>query len=242
MEIAVYGDSFGDSHHSFKSLTNEQKQKLSFVKDSWVEILAKKYSVTNYCKYSSSFEWSVNNFVKTHTNYDKIIMLVTSPDRITMGNPHNKQPTPHMVDYKNSVLWKERAKKEGWNKHLDAVLDYYIYVYNEELVDLKHKALLEYVKQLRPDTILIPCFDHSFEHPGANLNDVYQFENRHMNIQTPILKRDIRKCHLTNENNAILAKIVERSIHGEDFFMDLNDFCIPKDSKEKYLHKDLPYE
>lgn len=242
MKIGIYGDSFGDSHHSFKNLSEDKKHRLDAVGDSWVEILAKKYQVTNFCKYSSSFAWSVNNFVKTHTNFDKVIFLVTSPYRITMGFPHENQPTPHMVSYHSSKLWKDRAKKEGWSKHLDAVLDYYVYVHNEDLVQLSHMALISYTKSIRNDVILIPCFKNSFEHKGNCMNDIYQMENTHWGVQEPIIVRDIRKCHMTKNNNIIFADFIEKNLKNSEVNIEINKFKVPTQSSDMYLYEDMPYE
>lgn len=242
MKIGIYGDSFGDSHHRFKNLSADKKQRLDKVGDSWVELLAKKYEVENFCRYSSSFVWSVNNFVKTHNQFNKIVFLVTSPDRITMGFPHSNQPTPHMVDYHNSKLWKDRAKKEGWSKHLNAVLDYYIYIYNQELVQLSHDSLIAYVKSIRSDTILIPCFNYSFNHKGNCLNDIYLMENNHWGIKDPIVVRDIRKCHMTKTNNLIFANFIEENLNNNEVVIDINHFELPKESSNFYLYKDMPYE
>ena len=242
MKISIYGDSFGDSHHNFKNLSKDKKQRLDAVGDSWVEILAKKYQVKNFCKYSSSFSWSVNNFVKTQDEFDKVIFLVTSPDRITMGFPHEKQPTPHMVDYHNSKLWKYRAKQEGWDKHLSAVLDYYVYVYNEELVQLSHNALITHVKSIRPDTIFIPCFEHSYQYEGNCMSDIYQMENQSWNIKDPITVRDIRKCHMTKTNNFIFANFIEQNLKYNEVLIDINKFKVPSESSNMYLYEDMPYE
>ena len=242
MKIGIYGDSFGDSHHNFKNLSKDKKQRLDAVGDSWVEILAKKYQVTNFCKYSSSFSWSVNNFVKTQNQFDKVIFLVTSPDRITMGFPHQNQPTPHMVDLHNSKLWQDRAKKEGWSKHLNAVLDYYVYVHNKELVRLSHDALLAYIKSIRSDTILIPCFEHSYKNHGNCMSDIYQMENNKWGVKDPITIRDIRKCHMTKENNKIFANFIEQNLNNNDVTIDISQFKVPDESSSLYLYKDMPYE
>ncbi len=238
MKVGVYGDSFGAGFAH--KIPNGFLPKLSHIGKSWVEILSEDYHVSNYCEFSASLVHSVNQFVKTNHNYDSVLFLVTSPGRITMGHPSKNQPLPHFISYDSAKLWTERATKEGWLEQLDSVLNYYFYIYDKEHVNLIHQSLVDRIKKIRPDTIIIPNFLDSFEGiTGNTLVDIFDLENRHWNISYPIFEYDMRKCHMTKENNEVLACYAKRWIQGETVNIDISDFKRPISSKDMYIFKNL---
>lgn len=238
MKIGIYGDSFG-SGFAF-NVSQSGKQYLSYIGLDWTEILASKYAVTNYSAFSSSLVYSADLLKSTHQLYDKVILLVTHPGRVTMGFPSENQPTPHFVNYEYSKLWYDRAKKEKWLTELNSVLDYYIYIYQEDHVNLIHNSLVDYCKKLRPDIMLVPNFNNSFENiVGNTLTDVFAMENTAWNIEYPIFEYDMRKCHMTKENNEILANLAVKWLNGDSVILDVNDFVKPVLSKEFYIFEEL---
>ena len=239
MKIAIYGDSFG-AGFAF-NVSKKGRALLSYIGDDWTEILASKYNVTNFSEFSSSLVFSVNKLEQTHTQFDKVIFLVTHPGRVTMGNPSRYQPTPHFVNYEFSKLWSDRAKKESWVKELNSVLDYYLYIYNDSHATTTHLSLVNYITTLRPDTILIPNFDNSYKNiTGGTLTDIFEKENKYWGVKYPIFEYDMRKCHMIRENNEILSHKMERWINGEPVLIDANDFVVPTLSKERYIFKEKP--
>jgi hypothetical protein len=239
MKIAIYGDSFG-AGFAFK-MSKKAQSSLSYIGDDWTEILASKFNVTNFSEFSSSLVFSVNKFEQTHSQFDKIIFLVTHPGRVTMGNPNIYQPTPHFVNYEFSKLWADRAKEENWTTELNSVLNYYLYIYDESHVTTTHLSLVNYIKTLRHDTIMIPNFNNSYSNiSGGTLTDIFEKENKHWGVKYPIFEYDMRKCHMVRENNEILSHKMERWINGEAVLIDTNDFVVPPLSKEKYIFKEKP--
>jgi hypothetical protein len=238
MKIGIYGDSFG-AGYAFNISANGKKL-LEYIGLDWTEILATKYAVTNYSTFSSSLVYSVDMIEKTHIEFDKIILLVTHPGRITMGNPSKLQPTTHFINYDYSKLWADRAFKEGWLKELNSVLDYYFYIYNDDHANVTHRSLVNYVKYIRPDTVLIPNFSNSVDGTlGNTLIDIFEMENKEWNIEYPIFDYDMRKCHMTKENNEIFATCIDYWLQGNPVCINLDNFVKPLLSKERYIFKDL---
>lgn len=239
MKIAIYGDSFG-SGFGFK-LSNNALEKLKYIGKDWTEILSEKYDITNYSEFSSSLVFSASLFEKTHCNYDKVVFLATHPGRITMGNPSKNQPLPHFVNYEYSKMWQHRAQIEGWNTELSSILAYYLYIYHEPYDLLIHNSLIEHVKKTRPDTIMIPNFKNSFNDIiGNTLTDIFEMENTVWKVKYPILDYDLRKCHLTPENNLRLAEKMDTWISGSPVDIRVSDFVQPTVTKENYIFKELP--
>lgn len=238
MKIGIYGDSFG-AGYAF-NVSARGKKLLEYIGMDWTEILAARYSVTNYSAFSSSLVYSVDMIEKTHTEFDKIILLVTHPGRITMGNASKLQPTKHFVNYDYSKLWSDRALQEGWFKELTSVLDYYFYIYDDDHVNLTHRSLVNYIKHIRPDALLIPNFSNSFNGIlGNTLTDIFDMENKVWDIEYPIFDYDMRKCHLTKENNEILAAHIEQWLRGTPVNINLDKFVKPLLSKDYYIFKEL---
>ena len=226
MKIAIYGDSFGANPIGVKDYSL-----YPHIKESWWELLAHKYDLTNYCEWSASLLFSLNQFTHTHEQYDKIIFLVTHPGRITI---RDKEQYRHFVNYEYSTFWNKDAKKENWSEILEAVLSYYKFIDNSEYSNLQHYAYLNYIKSIRDDVFLIPCFDHSFKN-NFSLCDIFDKEQRYWNINYNVEKLDIRKGHLTNPNHNILFGVFDNLIQNNTLSININMFKNPDLPKEKYI-------
>lgn len=238
IKIGIYGDSFGAgfAHKISKSMQDH----VAYIGDSWVEILSKTYQVTNYCEFSSSLVHSANTFVNTHHLYDKVMFLVTCPGRITMGFPNDRQPLPHFISYDSAKRWESIAKKDGWLTELNSVINYYLYVYSPEYEKLIHQSLVDKIKSIRDDVIVIPNFHDSFEHIHCNtLDDIFNMENTEWQVSYPIFDYDLRKCHLTKENNEILASHAVKWLNGDKVVINVDDFVKPLLPKTRYIFPEV---
>jgi hypothetical protein len=226
MKIAIYGDSFGANPIGVKDYSL-----YPYVKSSWWEILSTKYNVTNFCEWSASLLYSTEQFIQTHQEFDKIIFLITHPGRITVK--HNLQ-YKHFVNYEYSTFWRRDAKKQGWNDLLDAVLLYYKFIQNDSLSSIQHQSYLSYIKSIRADMFLIPCFQHSFKN-NFSLCDIFDKEQQYWNTEYKVDKLDIRKGHLTNSNHVILANIFDNMLVNGVFNANIQMFEDPDLPKGKYI-------
>jgi len=90
MKIAVYGDSFGNLYSNNIPGDNLDRGK------SWVDVLEKKYLITNYSKSASSLFYSYDLFLTHNKDYDYNIFLVTEPNRLTLNNVDDNSFLKHV--------------------------------------------------------------------------------------------------------------------------------------------------
>lgn len=230
---------FGDSFTNLKSEENPTP--------TWVDILNEKYDVTNFGLTSSNLYYSVNEFIKNHKNFDKIIFVATAPGRlqiadwITVNKEHKYIAGINSAKYvlKRSIIRRPISFTDDIKLAYQAAIDYYLYLDDFRINNFIQQLMIDKVKELRPDSILIPTNISSFGEPRSmnvkTLVDIYMKENiaweeKEFNDQ----KKDIRNCHITAENNVILAKQVEEWLNGSPVEIKLDDFVTPM-NKEFYL-------
>jgi hypothetical protein len=227
VKIAIYGDSFGANPIGVKNGYSPYPH----VGLSWWEMLASKYTITNFCEWSGSLLFSTNQFLKTHEQFDKIIFLVTQPGRITVKDNEKNR---HFINYEYSTFWKKDARKQGWSSLLDSVLSYYKYINNNEYSSLQHVSYLTYLQSLRSDIFLIPCFENSFKNNFC-LCDIFNKEQEFWNVGYNVEKLDIRKGHLTNPNHEVLFDVFDKMIQTNTLSINIDMFKNPDLPKEKYI-------
>lgn len=218
MKIGIFGDSFAHS-------------RMDNPTPGWPDILAKKYKVKNFSQPGSSLYYSVDEFLKNHAQFDKIIFLATNAGRLTL--PINDQRKKFIPGLRNAVALKEVFKKDTvFLQVLDAVIGYFLHVQNDQYDKLVHRLMIEEVKRVRPDLIFLESFG------SIEVNSLYQIqlkEEAAWDYKPEVASfNDRRNCHLTIENNAIFAEKVEEWLHGAPVKINLDDFVTPM-NKEFYL-------
>lgn len=246
MKIAVFGDSYA---HNFELKEFEQNNDAV----SWVEILAKKYDVTNYAMSGSSVYYSFCEFQKYHSEYDKVIFLVTAPGRLFLHetmklelNTINSLPLEALQQHVNSAMSAEFMlnQVEMTNgsledkKRLTAIRDYFLLVMNIDEQRTYSQLMAKEVQTTRPDA-LVQLVTGS---PRKDLWSISKMELEHWGETQPSINQrdlfEIRKNHLTKENNIILANKIEQwIIHGTPLDLSLEDFVKPTEPIEKYFIK-----
>lgn len=233
MKVGIFGDSFAADKF------NETP--------SWTEILAEKYDVTVHAIRGSNLYYAVNQFKKHNHNYDKIIFVVTLPGRqqiadwIPVPAPiYRYVPSPNQVEVYFSNLKKDIS--QNLEQAYKAALDYFKYMQTYDFEVYVHNLMCEDIRNLRSDTVMVPAFGNSLTETKKNcLNDIWNKENTawgYNNIfpTSGLTYLDIRNCHMTAENNVILAKKADSWIHGHEVVIDVNDFVTPM-NKEFYILK-----
>jgi len=253
MKIAVYGDSFAGCN-----LTNIPGDNLDRGK-SWVEVLEQKYTVTNFSKTASSLFYSYELFLKHNKDFDYNIFLVTEPNRLTLNmeddNYHLKHINLNTIDF-----FKKNADSSNDKRDLpimNAVIGYYTYIHNQTQIDIFHKLMVDSINEINQNSLIIPCFIDSV--PGkelarrslSNISDNEVFSSLRILHQKGFKSwqiidnswtfSDYRKCHLSEENNKILADIIDNSISNKETFLDidLNDFKQASKNIEFYYLKKI---
>jgi len=218
MKVAIFGDSFAHS-------------RMDNPTPGWPDILAKKYTVRNHAQSGSALYYSVDLFLKNHQFADKIIFIVTTPGRLTL--PINDLRKKFIPNYHNATSLKEVFKEDTiFLKVIDAAIGFFLHVQNDNYEKFIHNLMIEEVKRVRPDAIIIDAFG------SPAFDSMYQIqlkEERAWNYSPLVASfSDRRNCHMTVENNAIFAEKVEEWLHGAPVKINLDDFVTPM-NKEFYL-------
>lgn len=250
MKIAIYGDSFAacllDIPHDYLG---------------WPEIMANQpdFFITNYAVSGSSVYFSYKKFLENHMSHDINIFLISSKGRLyvkSMPEFDGRELVKHSPGLLNIINRKKQIPetldidtKNQVLKILDALEKYYEHLQDDEHDILVNRALVYHARSISNNTIFIHCF------PGENtfsLTEIHDMENISMGVNEKYFLKNIfpytevdgkilvdkRVCHLTKENNEILAEKLITAIRNNDigFNFSINDFVGPdKDDLDKYL-------
>ena len=238
MKIAIYGDSFGDD-------TGQWPHRFDNVGPGWAQLLSSTGNnrVSNFCEGGASFSYSYNQFIGTHHDHDRIIFMVTCPGRITLeiedfsnlAPSYKHHPNYHQVLAWQAQLVKINPRSQGLVK-LSALAQYFLFVKNDEYDIDSQWLLLNSVKKIRPDTIIIPCFHTSIPNlthdalcAVGHMELEYLCNDRYSNIDELLhnTRDDARKCHMSDENNFIFYQKILKFLSGDPVHIDINDFVKP---------------
>jgi hypothetical protein len=239
MKLGIFGDSF---------VAGKMNKNLS-----WVEIISRKYETVGVHGLSgTNLYYSIENIKKYHEQYDKIILVSTLPGRLKLATyVSNIDPkTPYMASISVvEVLKAQELKKANPDqirlRELDAAYNYFIFLQDLQYEQYIHYLMLDDVKLLRPDIIIINGFEESSRdknNPSNNIDSITKKENKHWGFDSGWISWnttnlvDTRNCHMTDENNIIFASKVEQWINGEPVLINLDEFVTP-DNKDFYLIK-----
>jgi len=234
MKIGIFGDSY--AANVFHPLINDDI--------SYIEMLYRKYDLTNFGQSGSSLFYSYRLFCNNHKSYDKIIFLVNNHGRIYLNpndHPNIDIPSLHIAGINNAERLLDINKNHSEKvKLFKAVIDYMLYVKNNEQDIVFHNLMLEDIKSKRPDAILIDTkyffgpVDNDFKFWDIDPNDnIYSKYN------------DFRHCHLSKEKHIILYEMIEDCIKTGKL-IDVNRLINVKPSKTfdqyfKYINKSFNY-
>ena len=243
MKIGIFGDSFAAPKYDHP---------LNDTATTWVECLGKNYYVKTFGINGASLFYSMQLFLKNHHLFDRNIFAITNPHRFVI--PDHKQVLPKHMRFicgLNSVEIFEAAIKNKTQKNKKEILEllnhaknYIIHVQDKEFNEYAHNLLMDQIKRIRPDTILVPCFyDSLIELDGSlPLAAGVTIENDAWGISAERYSKlmidhvDIRPTHFTEENNMMLAeKINECLQNNSKFTLQQNDVILPKISYTRYI-------
>lgn len=245
MKIAIFGDSYGHC-------TGEKWETYApHINLGWPEILAKHHTVQNFCESGAGLWYSFNQFLEHNKKFDLNIFLPSQNTRFSIYLPEMKK-TLHMVPgYQDGQ--DIRNLKVQWapvdNSILDAAAGYVDHILDYKKEDYTGKLLVKEIHKIRPDTLIIDCFyelalNEPVDGEVITLSYFSESEIRHWRMNSSIFKRqkkdnleDFRKCHLSDENNVMLAKKILKCIENNENLVKfhLSDFQLPSKSKTHYL-------
>lgn len=231
LKVGVFGDSFGYEDSIFSNKSVESRS----IGKSWVTLLRDHVNIDNYCKPGSDLYFSYKNFIENYQKFDKNIFLITNFNRFSFkfqnGFVHAHSFNSAKSQLKNNIGEKQRALK--------ASMDYFLYLQDDEKDIMLRDLFINDIVSKSNNTIFINCF-------GANsLNEIMQQENQVWNLPSRYTFNekfiDIRKSHLTNQNNEILfGKVLKYLLHDDSLTIKTTDFYVPSlNEKELYIIKSL---
>lgn len=214
--IAIYGDSFAVSARELET--------------SWFSILAKKFNcaVDNYGENGASLYSTYKLLKENYDRYDMSLFLVTHPNRfptkLELSNYLGYIPGYNAIEYirnANQNLGKMDddilRDLEGWYK-----------ISNDEYVCDMHDLILDKVKSLGNNIIMVPCFQKSFgdrrksqENIYLSLNELVQRQRQLLGISSApetvidLIFREnpnVMSAHLTPEFNDFFATVLYNRI------------------------------
>lgn len=224
MKIAIYGDSFGCETPIYETY----HKNIEFLKTSWVSLLKENYQVTNFCEAGSDLYFSFCKFLQNYKNYDLNIFIKTSPYRLSVKD-NKKYIHSHNIQSATAKLDKDKT-----NDKLKAIVSYFYYIQDLEKDEILSELYIEKIKSITTNYLILESFGETglfnitlMENESWNFNPTYTGYDDFL---------DLRFCHMTKENNYILAqKITECIKTQKSFKLNLNDYIVPTD-KEKDLY------
>lgn len=243
MKIGIYGDSFAQSIIWPDDVHSR-------VGKSWSEVLSEKYDVTNFGMGGSSTYYSYDKFVKSHDKFDKVIFISSQPGRMTLtddcalkcdflGDYGRRQITNYDDVLRQLNVVNNTSRDPIDIIKLNTALNYYLYLENRQEQLTINRLYEDAVLNLRPDCLMAPAFINR-EPDGIPLCHISIMEITHWgDAATELLNthREIRRSHMTEENNLILAGLIDTWIRTGTFNISLDMFAKPNDF-QRYFYKD----
>lgn len=243
MKIGIFGDSFAQSHIWPADVSSRLGK-------SWSEVLSEKYEVSNFGLGGSSTYYSYDKFVKLHSKFDKVIFISSQPGRMTLdddcaltcdflGDMGRRQITSYNDALRQLNVVKDTKQDPVDIIKLNTAVNYYLYLENRQEQLTINRLYEDAVLNLRPDCLLAPAFIRR-EHDKIPLHDISAMEIAHWGASvTGLLKthREIRRSHMTEENNLILAGLMDTWISTGIFNISLAMFVKPDDF-QRYFYKE----
>jgi hypothetical protein len=232
MKLAIFGDSFADDKF-FKEIYKSQDL-------SWIDHIKQPnlYSIDNFSERGASLWWCYQQFLTHQKDYDKIIFLVTFPNRITL--PDETKLTIRRHQPRSMVELHLQFADDTTRSQYKLIQDYYDNVHDRDRELFFHDTLVEKIQAVRPDAILYPCSRHSMPNNlDLPLLEIMQHEAtawggfsldyRYKGID------DKRMCHMIEENNALVGQLFLDRLIGINNVLTIDHLCLPSKTRNYYL-------
>lgn len=228
MKIGIFGDSFGDDSEKPVGYT------------SWIDILKQQHDVKNFSQGGCSVWFLYQNILKNYDQFDKIIFLVTEPQRITIP-AHSPIMWKHMT-----ISFSENLKNkphESWysEKHIkgiDVLYNYYTQIHDFDMHEKFAELMLKDLQANYKNIIYYPCFHHSpytFDDVPLVVATDYELSQLNIKNKPKDLHHDARVCHFKENNHHLIAQLFLDRINGINSKLDISKFELASEPIEKYF-------
>ena len=209
MNIAVFGDSYAVNNTCLSKKT------------SWLDYLKSQpdiFHLNSYGVRGSSFYFSYDEFKKYHGMYDNVIVCVTNWPRLYI------KLLPNFLKHVPSFEICDHRIKEHpeYSAYFEAVKNYFLYLENDFEKKEYQRLMIEQIKTLRSDALIIPCFDIENSlvpnWDGDSLFDIWnmtveEITGKHWNNLTVQEQLDLTitddyHCHMSDNSNRILGELI----------------------------------
>lgn len=243
-KVGIYGGSY--SYEYQQHIDNDDdiiKNRCLEIGAGWPTLLRDTYDVSNYSIPGCSTYYAYKKFIENYRRMDFNIFLPTPPTRLTVddGDTVYHINPGFNTDQLRHLANESRKNKTGKYQTLldlaNAVDGYYKCIVDIAEEELYINLLVNHIKTFDPNCLII-------ETKGANNSDL----NKISEMEAKALKYDyfnvfkhgdldLRYCHLTKENNEIIAQKVVDHIEGIRIFStDIVEFIKPPTSdRKKYI-------
>jgi hypothetical protein len=224
MKIGIFGDSFSGSNGP----------------TSWTTLLKNSFDlVENYSEAGSSLFHGYTHFLNNYKKFDTIVFTITAPGRL-----YTDIPTPDLcicnLFVVEHLLSLDNIKQNSHYDIIKAAEQYYMYLQNSKFDLFVHNAVLEKIVKLTQEQniklIMLPCMREAKESMPelfpccgdefhlSLINDLERefFKIPHTGMHFE--RKDRLQNHISDENNLILANLVEKIINNEDIKIALTLF------------------
>ena len=211
MNIAIFGDSFGDDTICWKNQWQD-------VGPSWIDYLRKFHRIDNFSLGGSCLYYSKKKFDSINLEqYDKVIFLVTESVRRYQVLNDSDIDTNKNWNFSTS---KTRMKFYPHQKeYLETIHNFFVHMHNES-DEYFHTLMIEDIKRKRPNAMLIYYEDIM----KISLKEIdYWWKNKYDYGK----HQDARKCHMCEENNLIFGKLVNDSLDNKTVNINVDDYVFP---------------
>jgi hypothetical protein len=240
MTIGIFGDSYGDWNKG---------DELKFI--SWPYILTRQLGTEciNLSQGGAAMYYSYKTFLDNHSQCDQVIFLLTNPGRYTKPVffenivPDRRQMNS-LFNVEQLLCQKELSINDRQN--LEYLKGWYIsqnFQYDHTACDL----LVEKIKNIRPDVVLVPCFEFFREKAGSpiSLQDITDLQCKSLGLNLygiDFIKQYHEKnmiCHFTDIVNQFVAQQMIQSLQNGKWTCTLPDTFVHSQDVNYYYERKL---
>lgn len=213
--LGIFGDSYAAEDHT-------RGQQLY---PGWARELREitNYSIHNHAESGSSLYHCWLLFNQYHLNYDRCIIFITHWERYYIEslagcNNYLHDKFEHIPNLNHLEHLLKKDLDNNLKKILVSLRDYAVWVDNKIQRMNYHKLLIADITRLRPDALLLACFDEEsslYKHPDqTQIKDIMLMDTRfYFGIDSDNTWYnkwiDCRANHMNNLNNKLFAKMID---------------------------------